>query len=145
MGMISEFRDFALKGNVFDLAIGVIIGAAFGKITTSLIENLLNPILGLAGQVNFTEMYAMLSSKATYAEGMKYADAKSNGVALGYGAFITDVINFLILAFVVFLMVKAFNTARKRFEAQKPVAAPAGPSNEEKLLIEIRDLLAKRA
>jgi large conductance mechanosensitive channel len=145
MGLISEFRDFALKGNVFDLAIGVIIGGAFGKITSSLIENLLNPILGLAGQVNFTEMYAMLSSKATYAEGMKYADAKSNGVALGYGAFITDVINFLILAFVVFLMVKAFNTARKRFEAQKPAPVPAGPSNEEKLLIEIRDLLAKRA
>lgn len=148
MGLLKEFREFALKGNVFDLAIGVIIGAAFGKITTSLIENLLNPILGLAGQVNFTEMYVMLTTKETYVPGMPYAAAKSNGVAFGYGAFITDVINFIILAFVVFLMVKAFNTARRRFEAQKAAVAevaPPPPSTQEKLLTEIRDLLARRA
>lgn len=144
MGFISEFKDFALKGNVFDLAIGVIIGGAFGKLTSSLIDNLLSPILGMVGNANFNEMYFMLSKKATFVEGMKYADAKSNGTAFGYGAFITDVINFIILAFVVFLMVKAFNTAKKRFEAEKPAPAPAGPTMDQKLLTEIRDLLAKR-
>lgn len=144
MGFISEFKDFALKGNVFDLAIGVIIGGAFGKLTGSLIDNLLNPILGLAGGVNFNEMYFMLAKKDTFVEKMSYADAKANGAAFGYGAFITDIINFVILAFVVFLMVKAFNTAKKRFEAEKPAPAPAGPTMDQKLLTEIRDLLAKR-
>lgn len=144
MGFVKEFRDFALKGNVFDMAVGVIIGGAFGKITGSLIENILNPIIGLIGQVNFTEMYFMLTKKETFQEGMKYADAKSQGSAMGYGAFITDVINFIILAFVVFLMVKAFNAARKRFEEEKPAPAPAGPTADQKLLTEIRDLLKER-
>jgi large conductance mechanosensitive channel len=144
MGFISEFKDFALKGNVFDLAVGVIIGGAFGKLTSSLIDNLLSPILGLAGGVSFNEKYLMLTKKASFVDGMAYVDAKTNGAAFGYGAFITDIINFVILAFVVFLMVKSFNTAKKRFEAAKPVPAPAGPTAEEKLLTEIRDLLAKR-
>jgi large conductance mechanosensitive channel len=144
MGFVQEFKDFALKGNVFDLAVGVIIGGAFGKLVSSLIDNLINPILGLAGGVSFNEMYFMLAKKAGFTDGMKYADAKAQGAALGYGAFITDVINFIIMAFIVFIMVKMFNAARKRFEAEKPAAAPAGPTAEQKLLTEIRDLLARR-
>lgn len=144
MGFIQEFRDFAIKGNVFDMAVGVIIGGAFGKLVTSLIDHLVNPILGLAGGVNFNNMYFMLAKKAGFADGMAYADAKNNGAALGYGAFVTDVINFLIMAFIVFLMVKMFNSARKRFEAEKPAPAPASPTPDQKLLTEIRDLLARR-
>lgn len=144
MGFVQEFRDFAVKGNVFDMAVGVIMGGAFGKIVSSMIDNLISPILGLAGGVNFNNMYFMLTKKPTFAEGLDYAAAKGQGAALGYGAFVTDVINFLIMAFIVFLMVKAFNSARKRFEAEKPAPAPAGPTPDQKLLTEIRDLLAKR-
>lgn len=144
MGFVQEFKDFALKGNVFDMAVGVIIGGAFGGLVGSLLKHVMSPIIGLAGNVNFTEMYLPIKKGEKFAEGMKYADAQTNGSMIGYGAFLTDVINFLILAFVVFLMVKAFNTAKKRFEAEKPAAAPAGPTPEQKLLTEIRDLLAKR-
>ncbi|HEX2837108.1 MAG TPA: large conductance mechanosensitive channel protein MscL, partial [Phycisphaerales bacterium] len=133
-----------LKGNVFDMAVGVIIGAAFGGLVGSLLKHVMSPIIGLAGNVNFTEMYLPIKKGEKFVEGMKYTDAQSNGSMIGYGAFLTDVINFLILAFVVFLMVKAFNTAKKRFEAEKPAPAPAGPTPEQKLLTEIRDLLAKR-
>lgn len=137
MGMLSEFRDFALKGNVLDMAIGVIIGGAFGGIVKSMIEDIIMPVVGLAGNVDF--------SKAMYK--LKAADpavAGSSDIFMRYGNFITITINFLILAFVLFLVVKAFNTAKNRFEAQKPPAAPPGPSAEQKLLTEIRDLLAKR-
>lgn len=144
MGFMQEFKDFALKGNVFDMAVGVIIGGAFGGLVGSLLKNVMSPIIGLAGNVNFTEMYFPLKKGEKFVEGMKYTDAQSNGAMLGYGAFLTDVINFVILAFVVFLMVKAFNTAKRRFEAEKPAPAPAGPTAEQKLLTEIRDLLAKR-
>lgn len=144
MGFIQEFRDFAIKGNVFDMAIGVIMGGAFGKIVGSLIENVLNPLIGkIAGNVDFTNRYINISG-ATLADGTSYADAKKVGAMLGYGSFIGDIINFLILAFVVFLMVKMYSAARKRFEEQKPVPAPAGPTPDQKLLTEIRDLLAKR-
>ncbi len=145
MGFVQEFRDFAIKGNVFDMAVGVIMGGAFGKIVSSLIEHLINPVLGLAGGVNFNEMYYLAVVKDSAKEIKSYADAKANGVAFGYGAFMTDVLNFLIMAFIVFLMVKAFNTARKRFEREAPAPAPAGPTTDQKLLTEIRDLLAKRA
>jgi large conductance mechanosensitive channel len=145
MGFVQEFRDFAIKGNVFDLAIGVIMGGAFGKIVTALIDHLINPILGLAGGVNFTEMYLTISKGKGFVDGMKYADAKSAGVVLGYGAFITETINFIIMAFVVFVMVKMYTAAKKRFEDEKPAPAPApaGPS-EKDYLKEIRDLLAKK-
>lgn len=143
MGFIKEFRDFALKGNVFDMAIGVIMGGAFGSVVTSLIKHVLSPILGLAGGANFTEMFVMLKKSDKYAEGMKYSDAQTNGSAFGYGAFVTDVINFLIMAFVVFLMVKAYTKAKKRFDKEAPAPAPAGPS-EKDYLREIRDLLTKR-
>jgi large conductance mechanosensitive channel len=144
MGFVQEFRDFAIKGNVFDMAIGVIMGGAFGKIVSSLIENVLNPIIGkVAGNVDFTNLYTNISGKEV-ASGTSYAEAKKVGSMLGHGAFISDVINFLIMAFVVFLLVKAFASARKRFEAEKPAPAPAGPTPDQKLLTEIRDLLSRR-
>jgi large conductance mechanosensitive channel len=137
MGMISEFKEFALKGNFLDLAIGVIIGGAFGKIVGSMIEDIIMPVVGLAGKVDF--------SKATYLLRAKNPDdATTTDIFLRYGNFITIIINFIILAFILFLVVKAFNTAKKRFEAEKPAAAPAGPTPDQKLLTEIRDLLAKR-
>lgn len=147
MGFVKEFRDFAIKGNVFDMAIGVIMGGAFGKIVGSLIENILNPVIGkVAGKVNFNDMFIPLSSDPAMSAAKTYDEAKKIGPALGHGAFATEVINFLILAFVVFLMVKAFNTAKARFEEKKvaPPPAPAGPTTDQKLLMEIRDLLAKR-
>lgn len=137
MGLVKEFKEFALKGNFFDLAIGVIIGGAFGKIVTSMIEDIIMPFVSLPGNVDF--------SKATTV--LKKADpaiAGSTDVVLRWGNFVTIFINFLILAFVLFLVVKAYNTAKKKFEAEKPAPAPAGPTPDQKLLTEIRDLLARR-
>jgi large conductance mechanosensitive channel len=145
MGFIQEFKEFAIKGNVFDMAIGVIMGGAFGKIVGSLIDNVLNPIIGkIAGGVNFNDMFLNISGKDLPAGVNTYVDAKKSGAMLGHGAFITDIINFIILAFVVFLMVKAFNSARKRFDAEKPAPPPPGPTPDQKLLTEIRDLLSRR-
>lgn len=148
MGFVQEFRDFAIKGNVFDMAIGVIMGGAFGKIVSSMIENLLNPAIGrIAGNVDFSSSFLNISGKELVGtQATSLVEAKKVGPMVAYGSFISDVINFLIMAFVVFLMVKAFNSARKRFEAEKPAAPapPPGPS-EKDYLKEIRDLLAKRA
>ncbi len=150
MGFIKEFREFALKGNVLDLAVGVMIGAAFGKIVNSVIEDLIMPIVSIRGKADFSNFYVMLTSagreavdaaiKATGAA-PSVAEARKLGSTFAYGSFITEVVNFTIMAFCIFLIVKAFNTARKRFEAEKPAPPPAGPTNEEKLLSEIRDLL----
>jgi len=150
MGFISEFRDFALKGNVLDLAVGVIIGGAFGTIVNSMIADVIMPVVGIAGNVDFSNAYIALSEKVTAAAdaaakaGAPFglADAKKVGPVLAYGNFITVPINFVILAFCIFIVVKLFNTARKRMEAEKPAAAPAGPTADQKLLTEIRDLLA---
>ena len=134
MGMMSEFKAFAMRGNVVDLAVGVIIGAAFGKIINSVIEDLIMPVVGLAGNVDF--------SKAEYL--LKAADplrAGSKDIFLRYGNFVTILINFVILAFCIFMVVKGMNALKKKEEA-KP-AAPATPSNEEKLLMEIRDSLKR--
>jgi len=148
MGMVKEFREFALKGNMLDLAVGVIIGAAFGNIVNSLIRDVIMPVVGMAGEVDFTNRFLPLGAKVREAvasnPNIGLEDARKLGSVLAYGSFITITINFLILAFCIFLVVKAFNTARKRFEAEKPPAPPAGPTNEEKLLVEIRDLLARR-
>lgn len=149
MGMMKEFREFALKGNVLDLAVGVIIGGAFGGIVNSMINDVIMPVVGKAvGNVDFSNLYFPLSEAVSKAKEaaptLPLAEARKLGAVLAYGNFITVVINFIILAFCIFLVVKAFNTARKRFEAEKPAAAPAGPTTDQKLLMEIRDLLAKK-
>lgn len=156
MGMMKEFRDFALKGNVLDLAVGVIIGGAFGGIVNSMIGDVIMPIVGMAGNVDFTNAYIALSDKVTAAadvaklkgEAFGLVDARKAGPVLAYGNFITVTINFIILAFCIFMVIKLFNTARKKFEkdqAPPPPPPPAGPSPTEKLLTEIRDLMARKA
>lgn len=142
MSMIKEFREFAMRGNVVDLAVAVIIGGAFGKIVNSAIEDLIMPLVGKAiGNVDFSNLYIPLSDKV--ARGLGLADARKLGPVFAWGNFVTILINFLILAFCIFLMVKLMNTLKKREEA-KP-ATPATPSNEEKLLVEIRDAIRARA
>ena len=149
MGLIKEFREFALRGNVLDLAVGVIIGGAFGKIVNSMINDVIMPFVGIVGKADFNNLYIPLTEKVQKAvddAGGKLAieKAKEAGPVFAYGTFITEVINFVILAACVFLIIKLFNTARKRFEAQQAPPPPAGPSAQEKLLMEIRDLLARR-
>lgn len=137
--MLGEFKEFIAKGNVMDLAVGVIIGAAFGKIVDSLVGDLMMPVIGslTGGGVDFSNMFMPLDGKAY----STLADAKKAGAAIfAYGSFVTVVINFVLLAFCVFLLVKWVNS-------MMPKAAPApppGPSPEQKLLGEIRDLLARR-
>jgi large conductance mechanosensitive channel len=139
-GMFQEFKQFAMKGNVVDLAIGVIIGAAFGKIVESLVADIIMPIIGLFGSVDFSNLYIVL--KGTVPEGASLAEAKKAGVVLGYGNFITFAINFLIIAWALFLVVKGINQMRRKEEAA-PSAPPPPPTRQEELLIEIRDLLKK--
>lgn len=142
--MLKEFRDFIAKGNVMDLAVGIIIGAAFTAIVNSLVTDLINPIIGLIiGGIDFTNMYVVL--KGTVAEGSSLKAARDAGAAVfAYGSFITAIINFLIIAFVVFLLVKSVNRIKDaaiKKEAAAP-AAPAGPS-ELDVLLQIRDALKK--
>jgi len=140
MGFIKEFKEFALKGNVIDLAVGVIIGGAFGKITSSVIDDLIMPLLGkVIGNVDFSNLYIPLSDKI--AEGLPLVEAKKLGPVFAYGNFISIMINFILLAFCVFLMIKAINSMKKK-EVEVP-AAPPEPSTQEKLLMEIRDSLKK--
>jgi large conductance mechanosensitive channel len=134
MAMWQEFRDFAFKGNVIDLAVGVIIGAAFGKIVTSLVNNIFMPIIGLIlGRVDFSNLFIVLNGE--HVASLKEAADKGIPV-FAYGMFINTVIEFLIIAFCLFVVIKQVN----RFK-RPPAPAPAGPSGEEKLLTEIRDLL----
>ena len=136
MSMASEFKDFISKGNVMDLAVGVIIGAAFGKIVDSLVNDIIMPIVGkIFGGLDFSNMYVPLNGQET---GMALVEAKKLGGVLAYGNFISIVINFLILAFVIFQMVKMVNRMKK---AEAP-AAPATP-DDVLLLREIRDALKK--
>ncbi|MBR1085858.1 large conductance mechanosensitive channel protein MscL [Bradyrhizobium manausense] len=137
--MLKEFRDFAMKGNVVDLAVGVIIGAAFGGIVTSLVGDIIMPLIGAAtGGLDFSNYFVPLSKAVTQAN---LADAKKQGAVLAYGSFLTVTINFIIVAFVLFLVIRAMNTLKRKEEA-KP-AAPPKPSAEVELLTEIRDLLKK--
>ncbi|MCX6593677.1 MAG: large conductance mechanosensitive channel protein MscL [Acidobacteria bacterium] len=140
MGMVSEFQDFIKRGNVLDLAVGVIIGGAFGKIVSSATDDLIMPVISLAtGKIDFTNLFVALDGNA-YAT---LAEAKKAGVAtVAYGNFITAVINFLIIALVIFMIVRQAN----KFNAPPPAPppAPAGPTPTEALLGEIRDLLSKR-
>jgi large conductance mechanosensitive channel len=130
MGLAAEFKEFAMKGNVVDMAVGVIIGAAFGKIVSSLVANVITPPLGiLLSGVNFTDLAVPLATGA---------DGKP--VLLSYGVFLQSLLDFVIIAFVLFLALRGINRLKK----PAPAAAPAGPSHEEMLLTEIRDLLARR-
>ena len=144
--MFAEFRTFIARGNVLDLAVAVVIGAAFGKIVTSLTDDLVMPLIGaIFGGVDFSSNFLLLGSvPATYAGGANdYAALKAAGVPmLGYGSFITAIIDFLIIAFIIFQIVRAANKLSKPAEA----APPAGPTPSEALLAEIRDELraAKR-
>jgi large conductance mechanosensitive channel len=145
---LREFRDFAIKGNVVDLAVGVIIGGAFGKIVTSLVNDILMPPLGrLMGGAGFPDLFINLDPHKLTKSGApvrSLAEAKEAGVAvLAYGNFINTVIDFVIVAFCVFLMVKGFNRLRRKIDLI-PVPAPAAPPADVVLLTEIRDLLKKR-
>jgi large conductance mechanosensitive channel len=149
MGMIKEFRDFAMRGNVADMAVGVIIGGAFGGIVKSLVDDLIMPLVGIAGKADFSNLYIGLNeeTRRAIASAPALAEARklTTGPILAYGNFLTILVNFLIVAFCVFLIVKAINTARRTFDREKenPVAPPEAPA-DIKLLTEIRDLL-KRA
>jgi large conductance mechanosensitive channel len=137
--MLKEFREFAMKGNVVDLAVGVIIGAAFGAIVTSLVGDIIMPIIGsITGGLDFSNYYTGLSKAVTASN---LVDAKKQGAVLAWGNFLTLTINFLIIAFVLFLVIRAMNTLKRKDEAAP--AAPPKPTREEELLTEIRDLLKK--
>ncbi len=122
---LREFKEFAMRGNVMDLAVGVIVGGAFSAITTSLINDILMPIIGIfVSEASFADLYLYV-----------------NGAEIAYGNFIQAVLNFIIMAFVVFCLVKAINRLSRKKEKEVPPPPPPEPSNEEKLLTEIRDLL----
>lgn len=144
--MIKEFKEFIAKGNVMDLAVGIIIGAAFTAIVSSLVDDLINPIIGLIlGGVDFSNMYFVMSGEV--GAGASLQTARDSGAAIfAYGAFITACINFLIIAWVVFLLVKGVNRMKDSVIAKEEPApeAPAAPTQEE-LLAEIRDLMKARA
>ena len=138
MSFIKDFKEFAIKGNAIDMAVGVIIGGAFGKIVTSIVNNILMPPIGvLTGGVDFTDLKLVL----------KEAEEGAEAVTLNYGQLVQDIVDFLIIALCIFFMVKALmRLTKKKQEAPAEPAAPATPepTNEEKLLTEIRDILAKK-
>ena len=137
MAMLQEFKEFALKGNVMDLAVGVIIGGAFGKIVDSIVGDLIMPIVSkVFGGLDFSNYYIALAGQAA---GLPLEEAKKAGAVLAYGNFITIALNFVILAFIIFMMVKQMNRMRK----EAPPAAPAPTPEEVVLLREIRDSLRK--
>ena len=136
--MLKEFKEFAMKGNVVDLAIGVIIGGAFGGLVNSMVNDLIMPIIAkLSGGIDFSNKFIQLAG----APAVTLEKAREAGATLAYGNFVTLLINFLIIAWVLFMVVKAMNAAKK----PAPEAAPAAPPAQEVLLGEIRDLLAKKA
>ncbi len=132
MGMLKEFKEFAMKGNVVDMAVGIVIGGAFGKIVSSLVSDVIMPPIGvLMGGVDFSELMYVI----------KEAEGEVEAVAIKYGAFLMTVIDFVIIAFAIFMVVKAMNSMKKKEEAAPP--APPEPSSTDKLLMEIRDSLKK--
>lgn len=137
MGMISEFKEFAMRGNVIDLAVGVVIGAAFGKIVTALVEKIIMPPIGLLiGKVDFSDLKLTLAEASVDAAG-----AEVPAVVIGYGEFINTVIQFIIVAFAIFMVIKTLNKLAREKPAE--AAAPAEPSEEVLLLRQIRDNLQK--
>lgn len=137
MGMVSEFKEFAMRGNVVDLAVGVVIGGAFGKIVSSLVSDVIMPPIGwLIGGVDFSALkWVLVEQVAATATTVEVKE-----VAINYGLFINSIVQFTIVAFAIFMVVKAIN----RLRAPAPAPAPAGPSDEVKLLTEIRDALKSR-
>lgn len=145
--MLKEFKEFAIKGNMVDMAVGIIIGAAFGTVISSLVNDILMPIVSSALHApDFSNMFIVLKSPAA-AEGVNMASIeevrKAGGVALGYGLFINSIISFLIVAFSLFMVVKGINKMKREQAAEAAPPPPAGPSSEQ-LLAEIRDLLKQR-
>lgn len=139
MNIVKEFKDFAMKGNVVDMAVGIIIGGAFGKIVSSVVNDIIMPPIGLLmGGVNFTDLKVTLKAAQMDAATGKMLDA----VTLNYGQFLQTTVDFLIVAFAIFMMIKALNSFKKK-EVAKPAAPPA-PTKEELLLSEIRDILKTR-
>jgi large conductance mechanosensitive channel len=135
--MLEEFRKFALRGNVVDLAVGVVIGTAFGSIVSSLVGDIIMPVVGaLSGDLDFSNYFIALSKNVTASA---YVDAKKQGAVIGYGQFLTVSLNFLIVAFALFVVIRAINKLQKHEEA-KPTETPA----DVKLLTEIRDILVRR-
>jgi len=146
MGMVKEFKEFAMKGNVVDLAVGVIIGAAFGKIVTSMVQDIIMPpISKVTGGVSFTDKFVILDqAKVGTNAVVTLVQAKATGAPVfAYGNFLQNVFDFLIVAFCIFMFVKGINTLRRRFEKQEAAApaAPPEPTKTEILLTEIRDSL----
>jgi large conductance mechanosensitive channel len=140
--MLKEFREFIMRGNVVDLAIGVIIGASFTAIVNSLVNDIINPILGLlfGGQADFSNYFIPLGGQAA----TTLVEARASGPVLAYGAFLTAVINFLLIAFVLFLIVRFIRIIQVRSIEAQASPAPTEPTLTERLLIEIRDLLAEK-
>ena len=139
MGFASEFKEFAMKGSVVDLAVGVIIGGAFGKIVDSLVADMIMPVVSkIFGGLDFANYFIPLSGQAA----TTLIEAKKEGAVLAYGSFFTVAINFIILAFIIFMMVKAVNSMKKN-EAEAAPAAPPAPPEDVVLLREIRDALRK--
>lgn len=137
MSFVKEFKEFAMRGNVVDLAIGVVIGASFGKIVTSMVDDLIMPIIGfITGGIDFSEMKYFLK------DGDPANDIAP--VSINYGNFINTIVQFLIIAFVIFLVVKAINSLKRIHHEEEAPAAPAGPTKEEALLMEIRDILKSK-
>jgi large conductance mechanosensitive channel len=145
MSLVSEFREFAVKGNAFDLAVGVIIGAAFGKIVDSMVGDLIMPIVSaVVGKVDFSNLFFVLGTAPDGIASNLDALKKAGVPVFAYGSFITILINFILLAFVVFMLVKNVNRMKSRFEAEKAAEPPPAPPASELLLAEIRDELKKR-
>ena len=141
--MFKQFKEFALKGNLIDMAVAFVMGAAFVKLSAAFIDDLVMPLVGkLSGGMDYTNKFIALSDKVT---ATNLVEAKKQGAVIAYGDFITIGINFLIVAFVMFLVVNAINKAKKLTEKEAAAAPPPEPSNEEKLLAEIRDLLKQKA
>jgi len=155
MGFIKEFREFAVKGNVMDMAVGIIIGGAFGLIIKSAISDLVMPVVGIFGKADFANLYIGLTEPvrnavdayeaANAGAPMPLAEAQALGPVFAWGNFTTVLINFLILAFVIFFMVRMMNKARAKFEKEKEAGPPPAPPADLVVLKEIRDLLAHKA
>ena len=146
-GIIKEFREFAVRGNMIDLAVGVIIGAAFAKIVDSLVKDVVMPIINflMRGQVDCSNMFWVLSEPANYIGARTYAALSESGATvLAWGQFLTIMINFIMLAFIVFWMVKLVNKARAAIESEKPAPEAAPTPEDIALLTEIRDLLKSK-